>query len=229
MSLSSFASAVLRGMIQTAIPLRTHFALKVIGAIALWVVGRALISTEVEAQLSEFACSRAEAAVQPVNPCRPPHEFAIGSAQRPEDRLWPDQGRRVTASSGFRMAYTRSGFCGARPGIATGAGLTEEIDDHVDATQPVEPRHERTRTSTSPCPHQPPHRELSPAHFRSPGEKVAVTPTRRHWTSVQWTSVPWTSVPWTSVRYGRRYEAVGQLVVAASPTPGEFASVRPHP
>jgi hypothetical protein len=164
MSLSSFASAVLRGMIQTAIPLRTHFALKVIGAIALWVVGRALISTEVEAQLSEFACSRAEAAVQPVNPCRPPHEFAIGSAQRPEDRLWPDQGRRVTASSGFRMAYTRSGFCGARPGIATGAGLTEEIDDHVDATQPVEPRHERTRTSTSPCPHQPPHRELSPAH-----------------------------------------------------------------
>jgi small conductance mechanosensitive channel len=31
------------GMIQTAIPLLTHFALKVIGAIALWVVGRALI------------------------------------------------------------------------------------------------------------------------------------------------------------------------------------------
>jgi hypothetical protein len=28
------------GMIQTAIPLLTHFALKVIGAIALWVVGR---------------------------------------------------------------------------------------------------------------------------------------------------------------------------------------------
>jgi hypothetical protein len=150
MSLSSFASAVLRGMIQTAIPLRTHFALKVIGAIALWVVGLALISTEVEARLSELACSRAEAAVQPANPCRPPQEFAIGSAQRPEDRLWPDQGRRVRAF---------------------------------------------------------------------PGETVALTPTRRHWTSVPWTSVP----------HGRRYEAVGQLVIAASPTPGEFASVRPHP
>jgi hypothetical protein len=96
-------------------------------------------------------------------------------AQRPEDRIKADRSRPLPAagwltgwtdaSAGERA--TLAAVSAARGGDRDGReALTEEIDDHVDATRPIEPQHERTRTSTSPYSHQPPHRELSPEQFR---------------------------------------------------------------